>query len=106
MNHSPSLESYAAIGVTILMVLVVIAAMLVLAHVVGPSRHGPVKDSPYESGMPVSTDARRRLHIRALSCARFGLVGLLDPATCPADRQSGIRRLREPRPGDADGPCA
>jgi len=64
MTPSPYLESYAAIGATILMVLVVIAAMLVLAHVVGPSRHGPVKDSPYESGMPVSTDARRRFHIR------------------------------------------
>jgi len=64
MSLSPNLESYAAIGVTILMVLVVIAAMLILAHVVGPSRHGPVKDSPYESGMPVSTDARQRFHIR------------------------------------------
>jgi len=64
MSPLPSFESYAAIGITILMVLVVIAAMLILAHVVGPSRHGPVKDSPYESGMPVSTDARRRFHIR------------------------------------------
>ena len=64
MSPSPHLDSYAAIGVTILMVLVVIAAMLILAHVVGPSRHGPVKDSPYESGMPVSTDARQRFHIR------------------------------------------
>jgi len=64
MNPLPSSEAYAAIGITILMVLVVIVAMLVLAHVVGPRRHGPVKDSPYESGMPVSTDARRRFHIR------------------------------------------
>jgi NADH-quinone oxidoreductase subunit A len=64
MSLSPSLDSYAAIGITILMVLVVIVAMLILAHFVGPSRHGPVKDSPYESGMPVSTDARRRFHIR------------------------------------------
>src|SRR3990172_10140124 len=64
MNPLPSLDSYAAIGITILMVLIVIVAMLILAHVVGPRRHGPVKDSPYESGMPVSTDARRRFHIR------------------------------------------
>jgi len=64
MSPSQYLDSYAAIGITILMVLVVITAMLILAHVVGPSRHGPVKDSPYESGMPVSTDARRRFHIR------------------------------------------
>ena len=64
MSPSPCVDSYAAIGVTILMVLVVIVAMLILAHVVGPSRHGPVKDSPYESGMPVSTNARQRFHIR------------------------------------------
>ena len=64
MSPLPGFDSYAAIGMTILMVLVVIAAMLILAHVVGPKRHGPVKDSPYESGMPVSTDARRRFHIR------------------------------------------
>ncbi len=59
-----SLEPYAAIGATILMVIVVAAVMLILAHAIGPRRHGPVKDSPYESGMPVSTDARRRFHIR------------------------------------------
>ena len=64
MSPLPSFESYAAIGITILMVLVVIAVMLILAHSVGPRRHGPVKDSPYESGMPVATDARRRFHIR------------------------------------------
>ncbi len=64
MSPSPYLDSYAAIGLTILMVLVVIVAMLILAHAVGPSRHGPVKDSPYESGMPISADARRRFHIR------------------------------------------
>lgn len=64
MTPASNLEPYAAIGMTILMVLVVITAMLILAHVVGPRRHGPVKDSPYESGMPVSTDARRRFHIR------------------------------------------
>ncbi len=64
MISVPSLEPYSAIGATILMVLVVAAAMLILAHVIGPRRHGPVKDSPYESGMPVSIDARRRFHIR------------------------------------------
>ena len=64
MNPSATLDPYAAIGVTIAMVIVVIAAMLILAHAVGPRRHGPVKDSPYESGMPVLTDARRRFHIR------------------------------------------
>ena len=56
--------SYAAIGVTILLVLVVIAGMLVVAHTVGPRRSGPVKDSPYESGVPQLADSRRRFNIR------------------------------------------
>lgn len=59
-----SLQPYAAIGVTILMVLLIAGVMLVLAHTIGPKRHGPTKDSPYESGMPVITGARQRLHVR------------------------------------------
>ncbi len=59
-----SLEPYAAIGVTFLMVLTLTAIILVLAHTVGPRRHGPVKDSPYESGMPVVGDTHRRFNIR------------------------------------------
>ena len=53
-----SLEPYAAIGVTIAVVIVVAAAILVIAHVIGPKKHhGPVKDSPYESAV------RRRDHL-------------------------------------------
>lgn len=64
-SHLPSslLEPYAAIGVTILLVLTVIVGMLVVAHTIGPKRHGPVKDSPYESGMPVIGDTHRRFNI-------------------------------------------
>lgn len=61
---SESLQAYAAIGATILLVLVTAVGMLVVAHGLGPKRSGPVKDSPYESGMPVLTDARRRFNIR------------------------------------------
>ena len=59
-----ALEPYAAIGVTVLLVMGITAAMLVLAHTLGPRRHGPVKDTPYESGVPVVEDARGRYHIR------------------------------------------
>lgn len=59
-----SIDPYAAIGVTIVFVLVVIVAMLILAHVIGPKRHGPVKDSPYESGVPIVVDTQRRFNIR------------------------------------------
>jgi NADH-quinone oxidoreductase subunit A len=39
-------------------------AILVLAHTIGPKRRGPVKDSAYESGMPLLVDTQRRFHVR------------------------------------------
>jgi len=68
------IEPYAAIGVVILIVSVITASMLVLAHLLGPKRHGPVKDSPYESGMPVVADARRRFNIRFYIVAMLFLL--------------------------------
>jgi len=60
-----SLEPYAAIGVTILVVVVIALGQLAVAQLFGPKvRHGPVKDRPYESGMPLVMDTRRRFHIR------------------------------------------
>jgi NADH-quinone oxidoreductase subunit A len=60
-----SLEPYAAIGVVILIVAAITAAMLLLAHGIGPrAHHGPVKDAPYESGMPPIVDTQRRFQIR------------------------------------------
>lgn len=59
-----SIEPYAAIGVTILIVVVIIIAMLIIAHAIGPKKHrGPVKDSPYESGVPVLMDTHRRFNV-------------------------------------------
>jgi len=65
------IEPYAAIGVTILIAIVVAIGMLVVAHTLGPKRHGPTKDSPYESGLPPIVDTHRRFHIR------FYVVALL-----------------------------
>lgn len=59
-----SIEPFAAIGVTILVVMVITGGMLVAAHAIGPRRHGPVKDSPYESGMPTIMDTQRRFNVR------------------------------------------
>jgi len=58
------IEPYAAIGATIVIATVVAIGMLVVAHTIGPRRHGPVKDSPYESGMPPIVDTQRRFHVR------------------------------------------
>ncbi len=69
-----NLQPYAAIGILILMVLTIAAAMLVIAHTIGPKRRGPVKDSPYESGMPVVQDARRRFNVRFYIVAMLFLL--------------------------------
>ena len=58
------IEPYAAIGVVILVIMGLAGIMLVLAHVLGPKRSGPVKDSPYESGMPPIVDTQRRFNVR------------------------------------------
>jgi len=65
------IEPYAAIGALILLVTVVALGILVVAHVIGPKRRGAIKDSPYESGMPLAAGHDRRLHIR------FYVVALL-----------------------------
>ena len=69
-----SLEPYAAIGVTILLVTLLTAIMLILAHLVGPKRRGPVKDSPYESGVPLVMDTQRRFNVRFYIVAMLFLL--------------------------------
>lgn len=69
-----SLEPYAAIGVTILIVLTITIGMLAAAHLIGPKRHGPVKDSPYESGVPLIVDSRRRFNVRFYIVAMLFLL--------------------------------
>ena len=66
-----SMVPYAAIGATILFAGVVAVGILVVAHGIGPRRRGPVKDSAYESGVPLLADTQRRLHVR------FYIVALL-----------------------------
>jgi len=67
-NHYASVAVLvvAAIGTTVLTV--------VLAHVIGPRRHGPVKDDTYESGMTPAMSARRRFHVRFYLVAVMYLI--------------------------------
>ncbi len=55
---------YGPVGVLLGLVIVTAALMLALTHVLGPKRHGPIKESPYEAGMPVIADARKRINVR------------------------------------------
>jgi len=57
-------SDYASVAVLVLVVLALVGGMLLLTHLIGPKRHGPIKDSTYESGMTPFTDARRRFHVR------------------------------------------
>lgn len=68
---NPAFDAYTAIGFTIAMAVVTAIAILIIAHTVGPSRSGPVKDSAYESGMPIVQDTHRRFNIR------FYLIAML-----------------------------
>ena len=62
---------YTPILILLLVVMGIVTAIVVLSHMIGMKRHGIRKDAPYEAGMPVIGDARRRFH------ARFYIVALL-----------------------------
>lgn len=64
-------DGYDGIALLILVVIGLVAAMLLAAHLVRPYRSGRIKDQTYESGMPVIGDARGRFNVR------FYLVAML-----------------------------
>ncbi len=57
-------SDFRTVAALILVAIALTAAIMVLTHLLGPKRSGPVKDSPYESGMDPFTDARRRFQVR------------------------------------------
>lgn len=74
MPHMLAMHPYAPVLVLILVVIGIICAILVLAHSIGPRRHGAVKDSTYESGMPLFSDARRRFNVKFYIVAMLFLL--------------------------------
>lgn len=68
------LNSYIPIGILVVMAILFAVINLVGTHILGPIRHGPRKDTPYESGMaPVGT-ARKRFNVRFYILAMTFLV--------------------------------
>jgi NADH-quinone oxidoreductase subunit A len=65
---------YAPILVLILVIVGIVGAILVLTHVIGPKRHGRVKDDTYEAGMAPIGDARRRFNVRFYLVAMIFLL--------------------------------
>jgi len=69
-----AVQAYAPILVLILAVMGLVTVILILAHVVGPGRHGWVKDSTYEAGMQPIGDARRRFKVQFYIVAMLFLL--------------------------------
>lgn len=70
----PGYDPYVAIAATLGLVIAVAGIILILAHTIGPKRHGPVKDSAYESGMPILADTHRRFNVRFYIVAMLFLL--------------------------------
>ncbi len=68
------ISSYIPIGILILMAVGFAVVNLVGTHLLGPKKHGPEKDTSYESGMNPIGSARKRFNIRFYILAMTFLV--------------------------------
>lgn len=68
------MTEYQTVGILIIVVIILVTVIMLLAHLIGPSRHGPVKDSTYESGVEPVGDARRRFNVRFYMVAMLFLL--------------------------------
>lgn len=66
--------SYAIVGVLIGVLILIVIAIILAGHLIGPRRHGPIKDSTYESGMDPVGDARKRFNVRFYIVAMLFLL--------------------------------
>lgn len=57
-------NSYAAVGLLLVMAIIFGVANMILTHVLGPTRDGDVKGTVYESGMNPIGSARKRFNVR------------------------------------------
>ena len=69
-----NLSTYYPIFIFLVVVIAVSLGALAAAHTIGPKRHTPVKDMPYESGMDPIGDARQRFDIKFYLVAIMFLV--------------------------------
>ena len=68
------LDAYIPIGLLVVMAIVFAVANLLMSHVLGPRREGPIKGSTYESGMNPIGSARKRFNVRFYILAMTFLV--------------------------------
>jgi NADH-quinone oxidoreductase subunit A len=67
-------SDYLPIAILILLMCAGAGAVLLLSHLLGPKRKGPIKDMPYESGMDPEGDTRRRFNVRFYIVAMLFLL--------------------------------
>lgn len=68
------MHDYAIIAILILTVISLAAIIMALTHLIGPKRHGPIKDMTYEAGVDPIGDARQRFNVRFYLVAVLFLV--------------------------------
>ncbi len=68
------LDAYIPIGLLVVMAIVFAVANLLMSHMLGPRREGPIKGSTYESGMDPIGSARKRVNVRFYILAMTFLV--------------------------------
>ena len=71
---SPPRVAWAPVAIMILVGLGFAVTTVILSLVIGPSRTGPGKSTPYESGMNPIGDTRRRFNVRFYIVAMIYLV--------------------------------
>lgn len=70
----PPLDDYLPVAILILTMITLTVIIMVLTHLIGPKRSGPVKDAPYESGVEPIGDARQRFNVRFYIVAMLFLL--------------------------------
>ncbi|MCG3136745.1 MAG: NAD(P)H-quinone oxidoreductase subunit 3 [Phycisphaerae bacterium] len=65
---------YQMVGVLIAITLVMVVVMVLLNHFLSPKRTGAIKESTYESGVPVVGSARRRFNVKFYIVAMIFLL--------------------------------
>jgi NADH-quinone oxidoreductase subunit A len=67
-------SDYGIVAVLLVTALALTGAMLLVAHLLGPRRHGTIKEMPYESGVNPVGEARKRFNVRFYLVAVLFLV--------------------------------
>jgi len=67
-------DSYGPVLILLLIAAAMSAGIVAASRLIGPRRGGPTKDSPYESGVAPTGDARQRFNVRFYVIAMLFLL--------------------------------